>query len=124
MSPAPLLEARDVRKHFPGVQALDGVSLRVDAGQVLAIVGENGAGKSTLMKVLAGVYRPDAGELLLDELAGTATPEDINKIKSSPDDNLYGKYKLFRTYTDQPVGYQKAVENARDALTQLDDEGK
>jgi ribose transport system ATP-binding protein len=64
--PPPFLEARAVRKHFPGVQALDGVSLRVEAGEVLALVGENGAGKSTLMKILAGIYSPDGGELLID----------------------------------------------------------
>ena len=62
----PLLEVRHVRKHFPGVQALDGVSLRVEAGEVLALVGENGAGKSTLMKILAGVHAPSSGEILLD----------------------------------------------------------
>jgi ribose transport system ATP-binding protein len=60
------LEVRNVRKHFPGVQALDGVSLSVAAGEVLAVVGENGAGKSTLMKVLAGNHRPDGGELFLE----------------------------------------------------------
>jgi ribose transport system ATP-binding protein len=62
----PLLEVRDIRKHFPGVQALDGVSLRLDAGEVLAVVGENGAGKSTLMRILAGVHPPDAGTVLLN----------------------------------------------------------
>jgi ribose transport system ATP-binding protein len=63
---APLLEVRDISKHFPGVQALDRVSLRLQTGEVLAIVGENGAGKSTLMRILAGVERPDGGTLLLD----------------------------------------------------------
>jgi len=62
----PLLEARDVCKAFPGVQALQDVSLRLGRGEVLAVVGENGAGKSTLMKILGGIYAPDAGTVLLD----------------------------------------------------------
>ncbi|HEU0179504.1 MAG TPA: sugar ABC transporter ATP-binding protein [Blastocatellia bacterium] len=61
-----ILEARDIRKCFPGVKALDGVSLGARGGSVHAVVGENGAGKSTLMKILSGVYRADAGEILLD----------------------------------------------------------
>jgi ribose transport system ATP-binding protein len=61
-----LLEARAISKAFPGVQALEHVGLRLHAGEVLAVVGENGAGKSTLMKILGGVYTPDAGEVLLD----------------------------------------------------------
>jgi ribose transport system ATP-binding protein len=62
-----MLQARGIRKAFPGVQALDGVSLSVSAGEVLAVLGENGAGKSTLMKILAGIYAPDAGEMVLDD---------------------------------------------------------
>jgi ribose transport system ATP-binding protein len=54
---------RSITKRFPGVVALDGVSLDVRRGELHAICGENGAGKSTLMKILSGVYRPDAGAL-------------------------------------------------------------
>jgi ribose transport system ATP-binding protein len=61
----PLLEATSIRKQFPGVLALGGVSLRLEAGEVLAVVGENGAGKSTLMKILGGLYTPDEGEVRL-----------------------------------------------------------
>ena len=60
-----LLEVFNVSKGFPGVIALDNVQLRVRPGSVLALMGENGAGKSTLMKIIAGIYQPDAGELRL-----------------------------------------------------------
>ena len=62
----PLLQMRGIHKSFPGVHALKGVDLEVRAGEVHCLVGENGAGKSTLMKCLMGVYRPDAGEIVLD----------------------------------------------------------
>ena len=54
-----------VSKTFPGVLALDKVDFNCSPGEVHAVVGENGAGKSTLMKILAGVFRPDGGKLLL-----------------------------------------------------------
>ena len=60
-----LLEVDNVRKEFPGVVALDNVNLRVRRGTVHALMGENGAGKSTLMKIIAGVYQPDTGEIRL-----------------------------------------------------------
>ena len=63
---APLLEMRSISKSFPGVQALHQVSLELRAGEVRALVGENGAGKSTLIKLLAGVYQPTEGQILLD----------------------------------------------------------
>src|SRR5271168_2844059 len=66
MSSAPLLEMRGISKRFPGVVALDDVSLQIGRGEVVAICGENGAGKSTLMKILGGVHQPDAGEILID----------------------------------------------------------
>lgn len=77
LSPAPAndpprLSIRDVTKTFPGVRAVDDVSLEVRRGEVHALIGENGAGKSTLMHLVAGVYRPDNGAIELDgvSLAG------------------------------------------------------
>lgn len=60
-----LLEITNISKGFPGVVALNNVELRVRPGSVLALMGENGAGKSTLMKIIAGIYQPDAGEIRL-----------------------------------------------------------
>jgi len=61
-----ILEAQGITKSFPGMRALDGVSLRARRGRLLALLGENGAGKSTLMNILSGVFPPDAGTLRLD----------------------------------------------------------
>jgi ribose transport system ATP-binding protein len=76
-SPVPALALRHIQKSFPGVKALDDVSIEVRPHEVVGLVGENGAGKSTLMRILAGVYQPDAGTL---ELHGEPT------ILKSPND--------------------------------------
>jgi len=61
-----LLQASGITKSFPGVRALDGVSLTVRRGKLNALLGENGAGKSTLMNILAGVFPPDSGTVMLE----------------------------------------------------------
>lgn len=74
-----VLQLKNIHKSFPGVKALDDVSLEVKCGTVHALVGENGAGKSTLMKVLSGVYKKDAGVICVDDI-----PLEIESpIKSS-----------------------------------------
>jgi ribose transport system ATP-binding protein len=62
----PILQLRGICKRFPGVVALADVSLQVNHGEVVALIGENGAGKSTLMKILGGLHQPDEGEILID----------------------------------------------------------
>jgi ribose transport system ATP-binding protein len=78
MTAAPLLEMRGISKRFPGVVALDNVSLTVGLGEVVAFCGENGAGKSTLMKILGGVHQPDAGEIFVD-----GQPVKINGVNDA-----------------------------------------
>jgi len=73
-----LLEMRGISKCFPGVVALQGVSLSLRAGEVLALMGENGAGKSTLMKILGGVQPPDEGEIRID-----GQPVVLSSVKAS-----------------------------------------
>jgi ribose transport system ATP-binding protein len=65
MNPGHVLEMDGISKRFPGVVALDSVSLDVSEGEIVALIGENGAGKSTLMKILGGVTKPDSGTITL-----------------------------------------------------------
>ena len=75
-SEAPLLDIRAVSKRFGGVEALKGVSMQLQAGEVVALAGDNGAGKSTLIKTISGVYQADEGEIHLSgESVRFATPQ-------------------------------------------------
>jgi ribose transport system ATP-binding protein len=75
------LKMTDIEKRFPGVYALRGVNLEVNAGEVHGLLGENGAGKSTLMKILGGIYPQDKGEILINDIDCTAmTPEKAQAL--------------------------------------------
>jgi D-xylose transport system ATP-binding protein len=77
----PLIEMRDIHKAFGGVRAVEGVSLSVHAGEVVALLGHNGAGKSTLMKMLAGAYPIDSGEVRIGgQAAKIANPADSQHL--------------------------------------------
>lgn len=76
-----ILEFKGIGKYFPGVQALKDVSFSAGKGEILALLGENGAGKSTLMKILAGAYIKDEGEIYIDGKPAEITcPEDSERL--------------------------------------------
>jgi len=77
----PVVEMRNIEKHFGAVQALRGVDLVLQQNEVLGLVGDNAAGKSTLMKVLSGAYIPDGGEIFIEgEKVSFANPMDARRI--------------------------------------------
>jgi len=96
-----LLEMEHIRKEFPGVLALNEVSLRVRSGTVHALMGENGAGKSTLMKVLLGIYRPEKGSIRFDGV--THEVMDIRKSLQ------YGISMIHQELS--PIPYMTVAEN-------------
>lgn len=76
-----VLELHNISKSFPGVKALDNISLKLQQGEVRGLVGENGAGKSTLMKILTGVYAKDQGQILIDgEEVKIQSPLEAQKL--------------------------------------------
>ncbi len=96
-----ILEIKNISMEFPGIKALDDISLSISRGEVHAIVGENGAGKSTMMKILSGVYQPTSGELFFDGKAIT-----FNKPKDAQDVGISIIHQEFSL-----VPYLNAVEN-------------
>jgi energy-coupling factor transport system ATP-binding protein len=91
------LEARGVSFRYPtGVLALDDVSLRIESGEAMALIGENGAGKTTLAKLLNGLLRPTTGSVLLDERdTRQHTPAQLSRfvgfVFQNPDDQLFAR---------------------------------
>jgi ribose transport system ATP-binding protein len=78
---APAIELRGIVKAFGGVQALAGATLKVDRASVCGLVGQNGAGKSTLIKILAGLYAPDAGEISIrGQIVDRLTPQKVERL--------------------------------------------
>jgi ABC-type sugar transport system ATPase subunit len=104
MMSEPLLQVRGLSKSFPGLLALDGVSLSVGSGEIVALVGQNGSGKSTLVKILAGVHQADpGGEVILGEGEGAVAGlhfihQDLGLVGSlSTVENLDLDHQLGRT---------------------------
>ncbi len=88
-----VLQVRDASKRFGAVVALDGVSLEVARGEVLALLGDNGAGKSTLIKAISGVHRLDTGSILLD--GGDITAAGAMAVRAHGVETVYQDLALF-----------------------------
>src|SRR5882724_8495657 len=128
----PILKLEGIAKSFPGVRALAGIDFDVRPGEVHALLGENGAGKSTLIKIMSGVYQPDAGTMALDgKPTAFASPEEAQKSGIA---TIYQELLLFPELTvaenifmgHAPKGRFGAIdwrsmrERAREVLDSLD----
>jgi ribose transport system ATP-binding protein len=96
-----LLEMKEITMEFPGVKALDKVSIKVHESEILALLGENGAGKSTLMKILAGVYQPSNGQIFIN-----GVPVKIESTKHSQNLGISIIYQEFNL-----IPYMSIAEN-------------
>ena len=134
-SAAYLLEMVNVSKEFPGVKALDAVTLRIRAGSVHALMGENGAGKSTLMKCLFGIYRADAGEITLDgrrvffttakqalDHGVSMVHQELNQVRQTDVmENIWlGRFPMKGLFVDQKTMYEETRRIFQDLDIEID----
>ena len=121
------IEVQDLRKHFGGIAALDGVTLQAQAGEVLGIIGVNGAGKTTLMNCICGIYRADRGRVVIDgaDMTGLAP----HQIAHAGIGRTFQVPRVFRRMSlidnllvpvlDRPQGDGTLIERAEAMLEQM-----
>lgn len=124
-----LLEMNSISKEFPGVKALDGVTLRIRPGSVHALMGENGAGKSTLMKCLFGIYHADAGQILFDgrpvnfatarealDAGVSMVHQELNQVRQrSVMENIWlGRFPMKGIFIDHKAMYEETKRIFKD----------
>jgi len=118
--PAHTLAVRGLTKHFGHVCANDGIDLDFESGEVHALLGENGAGKSTLIKILAGIYHPDSGEILLDGApVRLETPADARRSGISivhQDSTLVSRLTVLENVVLQEGGLGRPAPDLADRL--------
>jgi rhamnose transport system ATP-binding protein len=128
-----ILELSHITKTFPGVKALDDVRFDLKHGEIHALIGENGAGKSTLIKVITGVYQPDAGQILFEgepvEIHSTADSQKLGiaaiyqHVTCYPDlsvtENIFIGHEKIQPFT-RKIDWRDLHERASQLLAQLD----
>jgi branched-chain amino acid transport system permease protein len=93
---APLLQLNDLKRHFGGVKAVDGISITVHSGQIHGLIGPNGSGKSTAVNVISGLYAPSAGDMLLH---GRALPRGMFHVARTGVSRTFQNLQLFSELT-------------------------
>jgi simple sugar transport system ATP-binding protein len=116
-----LLETKNLTKRFGGLTAVDHVSLGVEAGEVLALLGDNGAGKSTLIKMISGVYQPDEGEIFLSgkkidiqspiEALANGIETIYQDLALAENLNVYANIFLGREKTKRILGFLEVLDH-------------
>ena len=92
-----MIEVKNVSKKYRKVKALDNISFNIEEGKITCILGINGVGKSTVLKCIAGLIRPDKGEILIDN--EKISSDTYNKISFVPDvDNHFAQYTIKRKF--------------------------